>query len=81
MKFTIVDKETCIGCYACMEVAPELFGQDARGNSHVLIDENQGTMAVQEELYDDLYDAYEGCPSGSIKIADQTFDGNPNRYE
>ncbi|MFJ7730729.1 ferredoxin [Lysinibacillus sp. NPDC097231] len=81
MKYTIVDKETCIGCGACSDVAPEIFSQDAKGNSHTLLDNNEGTAQVPEELYDDLYDAYEGCPSESIKIADDSFAGNPNKFE
>lgn len=81
MKYTTVDKETCIGCGACGDVAPEIFSQDAKGNSHVLLDNNEGTAQVPEELYDDLYDAYEECPSESIKIADNPFDGNPTKFE
>lgn len=78
MKFTIVDKETCIACGACADVAPEIFGQDAKGHSHVLLDNNQGTVEVPEELFDDLYDAYEGCPTESIKLGDTPFNGNPH---
>lgn len=78
MKYTIVDKETCIACGACGDVAPEIFGSDAKGNSHVILDDNEGTAEVPEELHDDLYDAYEGCPSESIKVAEKSFDGNPN---
>ncbi|WP_286924383.1 MULTISPECIES: ferredoxin [Lysinibacillus] len=81
MKYTIVDKDTCIGCGACSDVAPEIFCQDAKGNSHALLDNNKGTAQIPEELHDDLYDAYEGCPSESIKIADNSFDGNPNKFE
>lgn len=73
MKFTLVDKEVCIACGTCREIAPEIFVEDAKGNSHVILDNNEGTAEVPEELYDDLYDAYDECPSGAITIADQPF--------
>ncbi|MBO2535373.1 ferredoxin [Rummeliibacillus suwonensis] len=81
MKYTIVNKETCIACGACNDVAPEIFGHDVKGNSHVILDNNQGTTAVPEKLYDDLEDAYEGCPSESIKIASEAFYGNAEKFD
>jgi ferredoxin len=26
-------------------------------------------------------DAFEGCPTESIKVADEPFDGDPNKFE
>ncbi|MEK4030498.1 MULTISPECIES: ferredoxin [Bacillaceae] len=80
-KYTIVDQETCIACGACGAAAPEIFDYDDEGISYVILDQNEGTMDVPEELIDDLEEAYEGCPTESIKVADVPFHGNPLKYE
>jgi ferredoxin len=72
-KYTIVDKETCIACGACGSAAPEIFDYDEEGISFVILDDNQGIAEVLEDLHDDLVDACDGCPTDSIKIADQPF--------
>ena len=36
-------------------------------------DNNQGITEIPEDLYDDLQDAADGCPTDSIKIADTPF--------
>ncbi|WP_141432740.1 ferredoxin [Bacillus sp. 03113] len=76
-KFTIVDKDTCIACGACGAAAPEIFDYDDEGLAEVILDNNMGTAKVEEDLYDDLFDAQEGCPTESIKVADKPFNGNP----
>jgi len=78
-KYTIVDKETCIACGACGSTAPEIYDYDEEGKSFVLLDGNQGNVEVEDDLIDDMIDAYEDCPSDSIKISDEPFDGNPNK--
>lgn len=75
-KFTIVDKETCIACGACGAAAPGIFDYDDEGLAEVILDNNTGTIAVDEELYDDLLDAHDGCPTESIKVAGTPFNGN-----
>ena len=30
---------------------------------------------------EDMEDAFEGCPTDSIKVADETFDGDALKYE
>ncbi|MDQ1005178.1 ferredoxin [Neobacillus niacini] len=47
----------------------------------MILDNNQGITAISENLCDDLEDAIDGCPTDSIKIADEPFNGNPLMYE
>lgn len=79
--YTIVDKETCIACGACGATAPDLFDYDDEGIAFFLVDHNIGNTAISDDLIEDLIDACEGCPTESIKKAEETFDGNPNKFE
>ncbi|WEG11409.1 ferredoxin [Pullulanibacillus sp. KACC 23026] len=79
-KFTIVDQQTCIACGACAASAPEIFDYDEEGLAFSLIDENSGTIEIPEELLEDMMDAYEGCPSDSIRLADLPFEGDPDKF-
>ncbi|MFS0672702.1 ferredoxin [Ornithinibacillus sp. 179-J 7C1 HS] len=81
VKYTIVDKDTCIACGACGVTCPLLFDYDDEGIAFVMIDNNTGNREIPEELEDDVLDAYEGCPSDSIKIAEHPFEENPLKYE
>lgn len=72
-KFTIVDRETCIACGACGETAPEIFDYDHEGIAYALLDNNAGVTEVPEEFEEDLEDAFDGCPTDSIKMADSPF--------
>jgi ferredoxin len=80
-KFTIVDKETCIACGACGAAAPDVFDYDDEGISYVVLDNNQGIIEIPDVLLDDTIDAFEGCPSDSIKLADEPFNGDPSKFE
>ncbi|WP_353949320.1 ferredoxin [Sporolactobacillus sp. Y61] len=80
-KYVIVDKDTCIACGACGCAAPDVFGYDEEGLSEVLLDLNQGTAKIPDELLDDVEDAFEGCPSESIKMSHTPFNGNPLKAE
>jgi ferredoxin len=80
-KYTIVDKETCIACGACGAAAPDIYDYDEDGIAYVTLDDNQGIVEVPEILIDDMMDAYEGCPTESIKVADEPFDGDPNKFD
>lgn len=80
-KFTIVDQDTCIACGACGAAAPDLYDYDDDGLAYVILDDNQGTAEVPEELFEDLEDANEGCPTDSIKISEETFNGDPFKFE
>lgn len=80
-KFTIVDKDTCIACGACGAAAPDIYDYDDEGLAEVILDDNKGITAVPEDLEEDMLDAFEGCPTDSIKIADETFDGDALKFE
>ncbi|MFD1706997.1 ferredoxin [Siminovitchia sediminis] len=68
-----VDRDTCIGCGACGEVAPDIFDYDDAGISFSLLDGNAGAVPVPQDLTDDLEDARDGCPTGSIQVEEEPF--------
>ncbi|MFP7169431.1 ferredoxin [Terribacillus sp. FSL K6-0262] len=68
--YTYVDQDTCIACGTCGAVAPDVYDYDDEGLAFVLLDRNTGTFAVPEELQEDVTEAYEGCPTESIKLSD-----------
>ncbi|MFX3633783.1 MAG: ferredoxin [Candidatus Pristimantibacillus sp.] len=74
-KFTWVEKDTCIACGACGATAPDIYDYDDEGIAEVIYgnDGNHGNTEIPEDLYDDLQDAADGCPTDSIKIADEKF--------
>jgi Ferredoxin len=74
-KFTYVDKDTCIACGACGATAPDIYDYDDEGLAEVIYagDGNHGNTEIPENLYDDLQDAADGCPTDSIKVADSAF--------
>jgi ferredoxin len=80
-KFTIVDKETCIACGACGAAAPDIYDYDDEGIAFVTLDDNQGIVEIPDVLLDDMMDAFEGCPTDSIKVADESFDGDALKFE
>ncbi|WP_342598051.1 ferredoxin [Psychrobacillus sp. FSL H8-0483] len=69
--FTTVDQETCIACGACGASAPDIFDYDDEGLAYAILDGNKGTAEVPEDFRDDLEDAYHGCPTDSIKMANE----------
>ncbi|OIJ14853.1 ferredoxin [Anaerobacillus alkalilacustris] len=80
-KYTIVDKDTCIACGACGAAAPDIYDFDDDGIAFVILDDNQGTAEVPEDLYDDMTDGQEGCPTDSIKISDEPFNGDALKFD
>jgi len=72
-KYTMVNKATCIVCGSCGALAPHVYDYDQKGFAYCKLDNNTGTVAVDEDLIDDMLDAYECCPSESIKISDEAF--------
>lgn len=72
-KYTIVNQETCIACGACGATAPEIFDYNDEGFAFVLLDGNNGTAIVPEDLHDDLEDAMDGCPTESILVESSSF--------
>lgn len=67
-KYVKVDQETCIACGSCGDIAPDLFDFLEDGTSYVILDDNSQRKEVPLELYDDLQEAIENCPTDSIKI-------------
>lgn len=80
-KYTIVNQDTCISCGSCESIAPELFAYNEEGLSYYIADDNQGNVPVDEDFIYDLEDAHDECPTGSIKIANEPFDGDPLKHE
>lgn len=74
-KYTWVEKDTCIACGACGATAPDIYDYDDDGLAEVIFknDCNHGNVEISEDLFDDLQDAADGCPTDSIKIADAPF--------
>ena len=65
---TWVDKETCIACGACGAAAPDVFDYDDDGIAYNIMDDNQKTAEIPEDMHDDVRDAADGCPTDSIII-------------
>ncbi|WP_217585406.1 ferredoxin [Lentibacillus saliphilus] len=80
-KYTIIDQETCIACGACGMAAPDIYDYDDEGIAFVSLDRNTGTEAVPKHFEDDVRDAWEECPTQSVKIASQSFEGDPVKFE
>jgi len=57
-----VDKEKCVGCSACVAIAPEIF-ELRDGKSHVKQEE------VSDELAEKATQAASGCPVQAITIS------------
>ncbi|MFD2045894.1 ferredoxin [Ornithinibacillus salinisoli] len=81
VNYTIIDKDTCIACGACGAAAPEIYDYDDEGLAYVVIDNNQGNKNIPESLQEDVIDAFEGCPSDSLKISEKPFHGDPLKFE
>ena len=71
--YVIVNQDTCIACGNCGANAPKLFGYNEEGLAFVKVDGNTGTKKIKRRLRDDLFDAYEACPSMSIHVSKKTF--------
>ncbi|MEY8188538.1 ferredoxin [Peribacillus simplex] len=76
-KYTVVDQETCIACGACGAAAPEIFDYNDEGIAFSILDANTGITEVSEDLEEDLEDAFDGCPTDSIKLATEPFANIP----
>ncbi|MCY8235397.1 ferredoxin [Priestia endophytica] len=75
------DVLACIACGTCGAAAPDIYDYDEDEIAFVVPDNNQGTVAVEGELEDDLMGAFEGCLTESIKVDDELFDGDPLKFE
>ncbi|WP_440118673.1 ferredoxin [Paenibacillus sp. QZ-Y1] len=74
-KYTWVEKDTCIACGACGATAPDIYDYDDEGLAEVIFDgdANQGIKAIPDDMFEDMQDACDGCPTDSIKVADEPF--------
>ena len=59
----------------------DIYDYDDEGIAFVILDDNQGIVEVPEVLEDDMMDALEGCPTESIKISEEPFDGDALKFE
>ena len=57
-----VDKDTCIGCWACTGICPEIFDMDDDGLAVAISEE------VSAELSDSAAEAQDSCPVSAITI-------------
>jgi ferredoxin len=80
-KFTMVDQDTCIACGACGAAAPDIYDYDDEGIAYSILDQNKGVAEVPDILEEDMEDAFEGCPTDSIKVAEEPFNGDPLKHE
>jgi ferredoxin len=73
--YTKVDQDTCIACGACGAAAPDIFDYNKDGLATGIYngDKNRGVTAIPEDLQEDLQDAYDGCPTDSIKLGKKPF--------
>lgn len=74
-KYTWVEKDTCIACGACGATAPDIYDYDDEGLAEVIFegDNNRGITEIPEDMYEDMQDACDGCPTDSIRISDEPF--------
>lgn len=61
---TIVDRETCIGCSACVGIAPEIYELDDEGISVPIVD------FIKAEMLSLAQEAEESCPVDAISIVE-----------
>ncbi|MDD3241809.1 MAG: ferredoxin [Bacilli bacterium] len=62
-----VNKDICIGCGACSQVADKIFTMGDDGLAEVI----ETVNTVPEEEKDNCIDAYESCPVGAIEIIEE----------
>ena len=74
-KYTWVEKDTCIACGACGATAPVIYDYDDEGLAEVIFEggNNRGITEIPEDMYEDMQDACDGCPTDSIRISDEPF--------
>lgn len=74
-KYTWIERERCIGCGGCYATAPDIYGHDHDGYALVTIngDANRGITEIPVDLYDDLEDALDGCPTLSVRVSEHPF--------
>lgn len=61
MKKVYVDQEKCIGCGACVSIAPDNFDFNEDGLSH----------AINETVTEKTDEAKDACPTSAIEIKEE----------
>lgn len=56
-----VNKDSCIGCGACISISPSVFEINDEGVSTVIVDE------IGEDLKEEVIDAIDSCPTSAIE--------------
>lgn len=79
--YTIIDKSTCIACGMCAVCAPTTYDYDDEGIAYVVHDDNTGTQAIAVDIEEDVIEAEMSCPSASVRTAESSFQGDPDRFE
>jgi ferredoxin len=66
----VADRNTCIGCGACIAIAPEFWEMDLEGKSKFKIGESQEgiELDLEEDEIQTLIESAESCPVNSIHI-------------
>ncbi|HAX72757.1 MAG TPA: ferredoxin [Firmicutes bacterium] len=59
---TIVDRDVCIGCGACVSIAPEIYEIDDEGISVPIVDQ------IKAEILSLAEEARDCCPVDAISI-------------
>ena len=55
-----VNEDACIGCGACLAVAPDVFEMNDNGLAYV------AARQIGDDLEDAIMEAIETCPTGAI---------------
>lgn len=63
-----VNEEQCIGCGACVAIDSEHFDFNDNGLSNAISQENLDSTSLKS--------AIESCPTGAIKIQDESAESN-----
>ena len=64
-----VNKESCIGCGACMALVEEVFEMGDDGLAQT--SDNNNLDKMDKELKNEVIEAVEGCPTSAIVIEEQ----------
>ena len=69
-----LDRESCIGCGLCENIAPDYFRIDETGCSSVVQDTIDEKNTANENIVKAVMDAKESCPAQIISIENDNID-------
>ncbi|ENH97368.1 ferredoxin [Gracilibacillus halophilus YIM-C55.5] len=67
--YTWIVQDTCIACGVCGACAPEVFDYDDEGIAYGYHDNNRGNTPIANDMIEEVQDAEESCPTGSVQIS------------